>query len=98
MPLVNIVAVNEVPSASGTTTPLSYVENDGPTVDIPRRDDQRSRLDVLHRRHAQRRVDRATISISPYVVGQDVLSYTNVGIPGSFNSTTGVFTLNGTPR
>ncbi len=93
---VNIVAVNDVPSASGTTTPLSYVENDGPTVIFPdvTTNDPDSMYYIGGTLSAG--LTRATISISPYVVGQDVLSYTNVGIPGSFNSTTGVFTLNGT--
>ncbi|MBL8826784.1 MAG: tandem-95 repeat protein, partial [Planctomycetaceae bacterium] len=93
---VNIVAVNDAPSASGTTTALAYTENDGPTVIFPdvTANDPDSMYYVGGGFNAG--LTRATISISPYIAGQDVLSYTNVGISGSFNATSGVFTLNGT--
>jgi ELWxxDGT repeat protein len=92
---VNIVAVSDAPSVAGTTTALSYTENAGPTVMFP--DLTANDPDSFYFLNGsyQAGLTRATISISPYIAGQDVLSYTNAGIPGSFNTTTGVFTLNG---
>jgi hypothetical protein len=93
---VNLVAVNDVPSATGTTTPLGYVENGSPMIVFP--DLTANDPDSFYYFNGgySTGLTRATISITPYVANQDRLSYTNVGIGGTFNTTTGVFTLNGT--
>ncbi len=93
---ISIVAVADAPSSSGTTTGLTYVENAGNMVvfpDIVTNDPDSSYFLGGSYNYG---LTKATISISPYFADQDRLNYTNVGIGGSFNTTTGVFTLNGT--
>ncbi|MEO8402757.1 MAG: hypothetical protein ABI597_13380, partial [Gammaproteobacteria bacterium] len=84
---INITAVNDNPVLSGTST-IGYSENSAATpinTNIVLSDVDTGIL------------SNATVSISNYVSGQDVLSFTpnaNTGnIVASFNATTGVLTL-----
>ncbi|MBL8825457.1 MAG: hypothetical protein JNM18_00640 [Planctomycetaceae bacterium] len=93
---ISITATADAPSSSGTTTGLTYVENAGNMIvfpDISANDPDSSYFVGGGYSYG---LTKATITISPYFADQDRLNYTNVGIGGSFNTTSGVFTLNGT--
>ncbi|WP_440994880.1 hypothetical protein, partial [Cysteiniphilum litorale] len=83
---ITINAVNDAPVVSAGNT-LAYSENDSATVI----DGTISLIDV-----DSVNLTTATISLSNYVNGEDVLSFVNtVNISGSFDAITGVLTLTG---
>ncbi len=92
---VNVVAVNDAPTVSGTSTGMTYNENAGKVVVFP--DLSANDPDSIYYFAGgySAGLTKATITISPYIAGEDKLDYTNVGIMGTFNATTGVFTLSG---
>ena len=89
---VNVIAINSTPALSGIAgADLTYNEGSGPvngsaafTVSITDTDDTD--------------MESATITVTNnYTLGEDELGFTNqLGITGSWNSTTGILTLTGT--
>jgi hypothetical protein len=86
---INVTAVNDDPVLSAIEGPgLSYAEEDG-QVDITNTITVTDADDI--------NIESATIEItSNYLESEDVLDYTNaLGITGTWNSSTGILTLNG---
>jgi large repetitive protein len=85
--ILDVIPVNDSPSIAVSTTPGSYTEN-GVAVAI---DGGLTLTDLDSVNFAS-----ATVSISNFVAGQDLLSFTpQSGIRGSFNNVAGILTLTG---
>ena len=83
---ITVAAVNDPPVLTGNAT-QTYTENAAPTTLSPA-------LTVTDADNAN--LSGATITITNFVSGQDVLSFTPVGaVSGIFNPGTGVLTLSG---
>lgn len=88
---VNVIAINSTPSLSGISGPaLTYNEGSGPV-------NGGAAFNVAITDVDNTNMQSATIAVTNnYTLGEDELGFTNqLGITGSWNSTTGILTLTG---
>ncbi|HYE87305.1 MAG TPA: hypothetical protein VEA16_13180, partial [Vicinamibacterales bacterium] len=84
---VNVTAANDAPMLSGAPTTVAFTEN-GAAVQV------NASITLADADTAS--MTGATVTITNFVSGQDVLNFTNQnGITGGYNASTGVLTLSG---
>jgi large repetitive protein len=85
---IQVNTVDSPPNGSGTGSTLNYKENDGAVLLEP---------NITIADPDSPNLTGATIKLTGYVRGQDVLALpTSAGITGSFDATSGILTLTGT--
>ena len=84
---LQVLPINSAPIVTPSASPLVYTENSNPVAIDP---------GILVSDPDSAVLAGASVTVSGYIAGQDILGFSNFkGVTGSFSSTTGILTLSG---